>query len=190
MGVLQRIRKRWNEQVPDPLLEDAQHSCIHFQAVNVSDQLDPDSRDDIQPHCQCKPSNSPPDLPLTVASPLTSTLQNEPLSLASMDVNPPSRRTELIAVQVSMTAVARLVVSLRLISRYMILKSPGSMSSSPHAEAQNRGKTLTRESPVPVHVPEPQNIHVSLGQFSVTLGVIQEMRRLLGVIVERVKEGL
>ena len=42
-----------------------------------------------------------------------------------MDVNPPSRRTELIAVQVSMTAVALLIVALRLISRYMILKSPG-----------------------------------------------------------------
>ena len=34
------------------------------------------------------------------------------------------------------------------------------MSSSPRAEAQNRGKTLTPESPVPVHVPEPQNIPV------------------------------
>ena len=45
--------------------------------------------------------------------------------LASMDTNPPSRRTELIAVQVSMTAVALLIVALRLISRYMILESPG-----------------------------------------------------------------
>ncbi len=42
-----------------------------------------------------------------------------------MDNNPPSRRTELIAVQVSMTAAALLIVALRLISRYMILKSPG-----------------------------------------------------------------
>ena len=37
----------------------------------------------------------------------------------------PSTRTVLIAVQVSMTAAALLIVALRLISRYMILKSPG-----------------------------------------------------------------
>lgn len=42
-----------------------------------------------------------------------------------MNINPPSRRTELIAVQVSMTAAALLIVALRLVSRYMILKSPG-----------------------------------------------------------------
>ena len=54
-----------------------------------------------------------------------STVQKEPLVYASMDENPPSRRAVLIAVQVSMTAAAFLVVSLRLISRYMILKSPG-----------------------------------------------------------------
>ena len=59
MGVLQKIRKRWKEQVPDPLLQDAKRLCIHFQAINVADQLDPYSRDDTRPHCQCKPSNIP-----------------------------------------------------------------------------------------------------------------------------------
>ncbi|KAK0514454.1 hypothetical protein JMJ35_003071 [Cladonia borealis] len=44
---------------------------------------------------------------------------------ASMDKPSPSTRTVLIAVQVSMTATALLIVALRLISRYMILKSPG-----------------------------------------------------------------
>ena len=44
---------------------------------------------------------------------------------ASIHDNTPTRRTELIAVQVSMTAVALLLVALRLISRYMIIKSPG-----------------------------------------------------------------
>jgi hypothetical protein len=39
--------------------------------------------------------------------------------------NPPSERTKFITIQVSMTALAFLFVSLRLISRYMIIKSPG-----------------------------------------------------------------
>lgn len=52
-------------------------------------------------------------------------MQKQPRFLSSMNINPPSRRTELIAVQVSMTAAALLIVALRLVSRYMILKSPG-----------------------------------------------------------------
>ena len=54
-----------------------------------------------------------------------STVQEQPPVYASMDKDPPSKRTVLIAVQVSMTAAALLIVALRLISRYMILKSPG-----------------------------------------------------------------
>ena len=37
-------------------------------------------------------------------------------------------------------------------------------SHAPAEVAQNRGKTLTPESPVPVHVPEPQNIPVLMNQ--------------------------
>lgn len=54
-----------------------------------------------------------------------STVQKQPPVYASMDQDPPSRKAMLIAVQVSMTAAALLIVALRLISRYMILKSPG-----------------------------------------------------------------
>ena len=54
-----------------------------------------------------------------------STVQKQALVYASMDKIPPKKRTVLIAVQVALTAAALLIVALRLISRYMILKSPG-----------------------------------------------------------------
>ena len=54
-----------------------------------------------------------------------STVQKQTPVYASMDKIPPKQRTVLIAVQVALTAAALLIVALRLISRYMILKSPG-----------------------------------------------------------------
>ena len=54
-----------------------------------------------------------------------STVQKQLPVYASMNKTPPSRKRVLIAVQVSMTAAALLIVALRLISRCMILKSPG-----------------------------------------------------------------
>ena len=42
-------RKGWKDQVPDPHYQDAKRPCIHSQAVNVSDQLGPDSCDNLRP---------------------------------------------------------------------------------------------------------------------------------------------
>jgi len=49
----------------------------------------------------------------------------QPPDITSSYTNPPNKRTELLTIHISLTALALLVVALRLVSRYMIVRSPG-----------------------------------------------------------------
>lgn len=66
---------------------------------------------------QSLPSKSPRSFPMSTTRTIISS-QN-----LTSD-NPPTRRTQLLAVQISMTVLALLVGTLRLVSRYMVAKNP------------------------------------------------------------------